>query len=98
MDVATLKQKIGDPNLVLLDVREPEEYKAGNHVDGTKNIPMDKVLVEATKENLPNDKRLIAICQSGGRGEIIARELRKQGFNIDYLDGGMNAWNREQGT
>jgi rhodanese-related sulfurtransferase len=81
-------------DLVLLDVREGEEYEKGDKIEGAQNMPMGKVFVEEGKGNIPKDKKVVAICQKGGRCEIVARELQKKGYDIEHLEGGIDAWKK----
>lgn len=89
-----LKEKIKqNENIVLIDIREKEEIEAsGQKIEGSKNIPMGKMFVEAAKGVLPKDKKIITICKSGKRCEILIKELKPKGYDIDYLEGGIDEW------
>lgn len=91
-----LKEKLKKgEDVLLLDVREKEEVDAGGDmIEGGKNMPMGKVFTEAMKGNLPKDKKIITVCKTGGRCEIVARELKQKGYDIEHLEGGMDAWNK----
>jgi len=95
MKPSELKERAGRGDVVMLDVREREEYEAGEKVAGAQNMPMGQVFVEAKKGTLPKDKKIITICQTGGRCEIVARELKQKGYDIEYLEGGVEAWKQE---
>ena len=90
-----LKQKIakGEP-MELLDIRESSEFEKGEKVLGSKNIPMGQLFVDASENKLLKDKKIITICRSGGRCQVVVRELSKKGYDIDYLEGGINEWSR----
>ncbi|OGC82051.1 MAG: hypothetical protein A2V81_02755 [Candidatus Abawacabacteria bacterium RBG_16_42_10] len=91
-----LKSKITNKEeFILLDVREREEFEPENTIPGAQNMPMGKVFLEAAKGNLPKDKKIITICKKGGRCEIVARELEKKGYDIEHLEGGIDAWKEE---
>ena len=93
MKVADLKSILAKgEDVMLLDVREADEYQAGDKIDGAQNMPMGKVFVEEGKGILPKDRKIVTICKKGGRCEIVAKELAKKGYNIDHLEGGMDAW------
>lgn len=93
MNPKDLRQKIDTgEDVVLLDVREADEYAAGDALQGAQNMPMGKVFTEAKKGNLPKDKKIVTICKTGGRCEIVARELKQQGYDIEYLEGGIEGW------
>jgi len=100
MKVEELKEKINHKeDIMILDVREGDEV-AGNEdpIPGAKNMPMGKVFVEAKKGNLPKDEKIVTICKTGGRCEIVARELGAKGYDIDYLEGGLEAWDEAQAS
>lgn len=91
-----LKEKINSgEDIMLIDVRERDEYEKNEKIAGAQNIPMGQVFIEAAAEKLPKDKKIITICKSGGRCEIVAQELSKKGYDIEYLEGGVNAWNAQ---
>lgn len=81
-------------DLELLDVREGDEFEQGEKIEGAKNMPMGKVFVEAAKGNLPKGKKIITICKTGGRCEIVARELKQKGYDIEHLEGGVEGWKK----
>jgi rhodanese-related sulfurtransferase len=92
MKSSELKEQAGQGNVLLLDVRERDEYEAGEKIEGAQNMPMGRVFVEAKKGTLPKDRKIVTICQTGGRCEIVARELKQKGYDIEYLEGGIEAW------
>jgi len=65
---------------VIVDVREPLEYKLG-HVKGAINIPPAKIMAGAEKLNdVPKDTELILYCVSGSRSNASMHYLRQLGF------------------
>lgn len=93
MKPAELKQMLASGKPVrIFDVRENEEYETGEKMAEAQNMPMGKVFLEAFKGNLPKDEKIVTVCKSGTRCEIVARELRQRGFDIDHLEGGIEAW------
>ena len=93
MKVNDLKQKMdANEDMLVLDVREPEEVEHDPGLPGSVPMPMGKVFLEAAQGKLPKDKKIVTVCKSGGRCEIVARELAQKGFDIEDLEGGMQAW------
>lgn len=93
MNVNDLKAVLENKEDVrILDVREKEEFESGTPIPGAENIPMGKVFVEVSKGNLPKDKKIITVCRSGGRADIVAHMLEQKGYDVENLEGGMNAW------
>lgn len=97
MKVKELKEKLTKgENVLLLDVRENDEFNnSPDKIENSQNIPMGKVFVEASKGNLPKDKKIITICKSGIRCEIVARELKPKGYDIEFLEGGVEEWKKD---
>ena len=78
----------------LIDVRTPQEYKAG-HVRCARLLPLDRLTKEAVlAERQPSPERpLYVICQSGGRSRTACARLVEQGLsNVVNVEGGTSAW------
>jgi hydroxyacylglutathione hydrolase len=74
----------------ILDVREPAEY-ANGHVPGAVSIPQAELAMRL--EELPRDKELLIVCQSGIRSARSARFLKQVGFErVTNLAGGTSGW------
>lgn len=78
------------PNSLVIDVREPGEFKAG-HIAGAVNYPLSQL--NNRVENVTSDRRLFIYCQSGMRSRQAGRILSKKGYtNIVNLQGGFMSW------
>jgi rhodanese-related sulfurtransferase len=75
--------------IVLLDVREPDEWEQG-HAPGAVHIPMGDVPARVGDLNL--DAELYVICRQGGRSARVVDYLNQIGFEAVNVDGGMVAW------
>lgn len=81
---------IEDKGLLLIDVREPEEFAAG-HVIGSENIPLYR-LTEFFAKQTPCS-RFAVYCQSGKRSEKAARMIFDAGFReVWSVRGGINSY------
>ena len=81
-----------DPNLVLLDVRTPEEYENGIIAN---SINIDFYADDFSKKiaELDKDKTYLVYCRSGSRSNKTALMLNEKGVkNVFDLDGGIQAW------
>lgn len=93
MDAQVLKEKLETGEaLLVLDVREPEEVEYDPSIPGSIHMPMGKVFLEDARGSLPKDKKIVAVCKTGGRCDILERELSQKGYDIEKLEGGMQAW------
>lgn len=78
-----------DEGAVLIDVREPEEWQAGRAPQAV-HIPLGQ-LGDRIGE-LPEGRKLVMICRSGGRSGVAATALAERGLPALNLSGGMQAW------
>lgn len=86
-----LARRIGDGDVVVLDVRPQVEYSAG-HIPGAINLPHDQLA--ARLADLPLGSDIVAYCR--GRYCVFApsavRLLRAHGYTAHPLDGGVPEW------
>ncbi len=84
--------KLSMPNIQIVDVRTPEEYKTG-HIGNSKNINFYDADFKAQMAKLDKSKPLAVYCAAGGRSAKAAAILSDLGFKTIYdLQGGMGAW------
>jgi NADPH-dependent 2,4-dienoyl-CoA reductase/sulfur reductase-like enzyme/rhodanese-related sulfurtransferase len=77
-------------DLMLLDVRTPDENAAGV-IPGSTLIPLGAIRSRA--DEIPRDKRVVAYCKTSLRAWEAARMLAGMGVNhVEILDGGFLAW------
>jgi glyoxylase-like metal-dependent hydrolase (beta-lactamase superfamily II)/rhodanese-related sulfurtransferase len=77
--------------LLLLDVREPIEFKQWS-IDGSSNIPLTKLFKQDSLSTIPKNKKIITICPRGNRSTIAKYILDRYGYNVSSLEGGLRAW------
>lgn len=88
-DVETVEPDAEHADIFWLDVREPEETKAGM-VPGATIIPLDTLRARCAE--LPKDRTIGVYCAIGLRGYIAYRFLKQQGFRVLNLNGGFRSW------
>jgi rhodanese-related sulfurtransferase len=81
----------GSKRPLLIDVREPHEYKQG-HIAGAKLIPLGEL--NQRLGELPKDKEIICVCATGNRSTSATKTLVKAGYKAFNASGGMFAWRR----
>ncbi len=80
-------------DVVLLDVREDDEWAAG-HIDGATHIPLGEL--SARRGELPAGRRVVTVCRTGGRAGKATAALTEAGVTAETMDGGMNEWAEQQ--
>jgi hydroxyacylglutathione hydrolase len=79
-----------DCNLVVLDVRQPQEWHEG-HIAGARFITGAEL--PARHEEVPRDRPVAVICGSGYRSSAMASLLQQRGHpGVINILGGMQGW------
>jgi hydroxyacylglutathione hydrolase len=74
----------------LIDVREKDERDTG-YIAGSRNIPYRLLALGAVE--LPRDRPIVTICETGPRAAIAASILSARGFDAHpVVNGGIDAW------
>jgi adenylyltransferase/sulfurtransferase len=85
------RQKAGEP-LVVIDVRDPDEYRDG-HIDGATNI--SRGFLEFRVASLVPDQTtpIVLYCQTGLRSVLAGKALKELGYQtVINLGGGYQKW------
>lgn len=96
MSVAALKESMkSDSNLIILDVRTPQEL-VGEHgqIEGVINIPVQVLSQRINEMEEYKDKNIAVICRSGNRSVFATKIMRAKGYNAKNVLGGMKAYNK----
>ncbi|MBC8494235.1 MAG: rhodanese-like domain-containing protein [Candidatus Thioglobus sp.] len=92
IDANAATELMDDDNLIILDVREQKERKAG-YIKGDIHIPLGDVKNQLSK--LDKNKSILVYCRSGSRSAHIAGLLTRNEYEKVYnLKGGIQAWKR----
>lgn len=91
IDARTLEERMEHEDVVLLDVRPPEEYASG-HWPGAWSVPLDELADRLA--DLPRDRTVVAYCR--GPYCVMAphavQMLRQAGFRALRLSEGPGDW------
>ena len=83
----------GGEDLLLVDVREPEEYELAR-VEGARLLPLS--LFNEWAPSLDRERETVFICHHGVRSAQVCAFLSRQGFEKIYnLAGGIDRWSAE---
>ena len=94
IDTATaMLEKVKNQDLVLIDVRSPEEYAEG-HIPGAINMPHDQIEQYVSQLDDIRDKPILIYCRSGRRAKLALEDLKARSFaDVSHLEGDMMGWN-----
>ena len=88
------KMEHQDQNFILVDCRQPDEYKAG-HFKGAINVDYFGNKFYEQLENFDPHKIYLVYCRSGRRSLRTCTLMQNSGFTQVYnLDGGLKNWEK----
>jgi rhodanese-related sulfurtransferase len=82
----------------LLDVRSEDKFNV-SHLEhpnavvcriGKEQFSDDN---ETPMDTLPKDALIVVLCTTGNSASRVSNVLRKEGYQVAFLEGGMTAWN-----
>lgn len=83
-----------DPKVVVLDVRTPDEFKAG-HIAGAKNIDFHGDDFEKQVAALDKSKTYVVHCAAGGRSAQACKVIEQvQLPSVYHMKEGFKAWEK----
>ncbi len=87
VDLEELRERMETSDLVLLDVRPEDEYRAG-HLEGARSVPVTEM--EEYLDELPRDREVVAYCRGPYCvfSDEVVSELEERGFRARRLDAG----------
>ena len=89
IDQNTLAARLAEDEVLVVDVRESREYGPG-HVPGAMNVPLG--VLPAWLPELPRDRPVYVICQSGNRSAQATAVMRGVGIDAVNVAGGTAGW------
>lgn len=92
IDPMTAYEWLQNHEAVVVDVREPDEYKEA-HIAGAYLIPIGEIDTKKLPDDVKN-KKLIVHCKLGKRGHKACEKLLHENPSLDIynLNGGITAW------
>lgn len=85
------KKIIDSEDVIILDVRTPEEYKEG-HIENAVLLPVNDIKDKASEVLTNKDAKILVYCRSGNRSATAAKELIQMGYTDVYDFGGIMSW------
>ncbi|WIO73958.1 rhodanese-like domain-containing protein [Porticoccaceae bacterium LTM1] len=94
LSTSEVVQLLNRDDAVLVDVRERKEYEAG-HVTGALHIPHNKLADRKAELEKYRNKTLIVVDKLGQHAGNVGKQLRKEGFDVRRIRGGMVEWQNQ---
>ncbi len=78
-------------DLVLVDVRQPEEF-SDFAIPGSINIPLGDLFNNESLDKIPRGRQVVTVCPHGNRSMVAAFALARNGTEALSLSGGLAGW------
>lgn len=89
-----IEQAKADTTGIILDVRTPEEYKE-EHLAGARQLDfLNTAVFDAGIKQLDNTHTYYVYCRSGKRSHNACLKMKKQGFKVFDMEGGILNWKK----
>ena len=86
------KEMMDNQEVIILDVREQDEYLLGDH-PGAVLLPVGTINEETAAGVIPEkDATVLVYCRSGNRSKTASSALADLGYTNIYEFGGINTW------
>jgi rhodanese-related sulfurtransferase len=91
---AFIKQAKADTTAIILDVRTPGEYKE-EHLAGAQQLDfLNTSVFDAGIKLLDKSHTYYVYCRSGKRSHNACIKMKKQGFKVFDMEGGILNWKK----
>jgi rhodanese-related sulfurtransferase len=92
VEVDGAKKMIAAQDVVVLDVRTPEEYREG-HIKNAVSANVNDPSFESKISAIAKDKKVLVYCAAGRRSVTASKIMVERGWKkVTNMKGGFNAW------
>ena len=91
---------IGDPNTIILDVREGQELRESGKIKGAIHVPrglLEFVFRPEDHVEDPGKMKILVYCAAGARSALAAKTLMYIGYKDVFNLGGFKEWVENDG-
>ncbi len=103
VETADAIKMVGDPEVVIVDIRDVRERERGGFIPGSFHCPrgMVEFWVDPDspyfKEVFGQDKKFVFHCASGWRSALSVATLQDMGFEAAHIREGFSTWEEQGG-
>jgi rhodanese-related sulfurtransferase len=91
LSVHDVTRLLNDGEALLVDIRDAKEYQSG-HINLAINIPFAQLNTRLAELESARERSVIVVDKLGQQAASAGRTLRRAGFKVQRLRGGMAEW------
>lgn len=92
VDVAAARAMVSAKDVVILDVRTPEEFREG-HLSGATLANINDPSFDSRIATIAKDRKVLVYCAAGGRSARASKIMSEKGWKkVTNMKGGFSAW------
>lgn len=103
IETADLITMVGNPDVVIVDIRDPRERDRTGYIPGSVHAPRGMLEFWVDPESpyfkpvFGEDKKFVFHCASGWRSALTVATLQDMGFDASHLKEGFSTWEEQGG-
>jgi rhodanese-related sulfurtransferase len=103
IETVDLIAMLDDPNVVIVDIRDPRERERSGFIPGSFHAPrgMIEFWIDPDspyfKDVFAQDKKFVFHCASGWRSALTTETVNAMGFKAAHLKEGFSTWEKHGG-
>lgn len=103
IDTDALIDRHGDPDLVIVDIRDVRERQRTGYIPGSFHAPRGMIEFWVDPDSpyhkpiFAEDKTFVFHCASGWRSALTVAALQDMGFEASHLKDGFSSWEKSGG-
>ena len=103
IDTDALIDRHGDPDLVIVDIRDVRERQRTGYIPGSFHAPRGMIEFWVDPDSpyhkpiFAEDKTFVFHCASGWRSALTVAALQDMGFEASHLKDGFSSWEKAGG-
>ncbi|MGB7316792.1 MAG: rhodanese-like domain-containing protein [Planktotalea sp.] len=103
IETPDLIAKLGDPNVVVVDIRDVRERQRSGYIPGSFHAPRGMIEFWVDPDSpyfkpiFGEDKTFVFHCASGWRSALTVQTLQNMGFEAAHLREGFSTWEKQGG-
>ena len=103
IETADLIAMVGDPDVVIVDIRDVRERQRSGYIPGSFHAPRGMIEfwvdpdIPYFKEIFATNRKFVFHCASGWRSALTVATLQDMGFKAAHLKEGFSTWASQNG-